>query len=78
MLRHAESLLSALACYRDAVDCESRCHGDTDLPFWVPTGTDFGAVIRWLLGRVFRRSMEVELVETLPRLRVPLTLLLKL
>lgn len=34
VLTHSESLLSALACYRDVVDCESRCHGDTDdLPF---------------------------------------------
>ena len=36
VLAHAESLLCALACYRDAVDCESRCHDDddhNDLPF---------------------------------------------
>ena len=32
VLTHAESLLCALACYRDVVDCESRCHDD-DLPF---------------------------------------------
>ncbi len=35
VLAHAESLLCALACYRDAVDCESRCHDDDhdELPF---------------------------------------------
>jgi hypothetical protein len=35
VLAHAESLLCALACYRDAVDDESRHDGDDvdDLPF---------------------------------------------
>ena len=33
VLTHAESLLSALACYRDVVECESRGHDDDDLPF---------------------------------------------
>jgi hypothetical protein len=33
VLTHAESLLCALACYRDAVDCEGRSQHDDDLPF---------------------------------------------
>jgi hypothetical protein len=33
VLTHAESLLCALACYRDAVDCEGRRPLDDDLPF---------------------------------------------
>ena len=33
VLTHAESLLCALACYRDAVACEGRSQHDDDLPF---------------------------------------------